>query len=261
VVIPPKSIPSGKPLPSTPTPPAPFLPAAPQFRYSALVESAVDAVAIITCVLLEKVHLTVEELLALLPEVRKYFKETTTTKRLLALRTAGAHMVSTYSFSVGQDLLEAEPTLPLRTLDMILDGTIPVTGILDSGCQVVIIRRDVWEKLGAPLKHKRVMFMESANGQANATMGTLPRIWFTIGEINLHCTVQVIREAPFKCLIGWPFTALAQAVSQEFQDGTTHLTLTNLNTGASITVPTQARESPLRKHHLPVLPDRIFTSQ
>ena len=99
-----------------------------------------DAAAIITRALSEKVHLTVEELLALTPEVRKYFKETMTTKRLPALPAAEAHTVSTYSLGAGQDLLEVEPTLPLRTLDVILDRSVSVTGILDSGCQVVIIR-------------------------------------------------------------------------------------------------------------------------
>jgi len=93
------------------------------------------------------------------------------------------------------------------------------------------------------------MFMESANSQANVTMGMLPRIHFMVRDINLHCTVQVIQEAPFKCLIGWPFTALAQTVSREFQDGTAHLTLTDPNTGASVMVPTQAREPAPRKHH------------
>jgi len=68
-------------------------------------------------------------------------------------------------------------------------------------------------------------------------------------NINLHSTVQVVQEAPFKCLIGQPFTALAQTVSREFQDGTAHLTLTDPNTRASVTVPTKAREPALRKHH------------
>ena len=99
-----------------------------------------------------------------------------------------------------------------------------------------------------PLKHDQVMFMESANGQLNATMGTLPQIQFTVREINLYCTVQVVQEAPFECLISQPFTALAQTVSREFQDMMAHLTLTNPNTGASITVPTQAWESLSRKH-------------
>ena len=137
-------------------------------------------------------------------------------------------------------MLEAEPVLPLRTLDMILDGTTSVTGILDSGCQVVIIYRDVWERLGAPLKHNRVMFMESANRQSNVMMGTLPRIHFMVREINLYCTVQVVQDTPFECLIGCPFMALAQTISCEFQDRTAHLMLTDLNTGASVTVPTQA---------------------
>src|SRR5882724_5425416 len=82
----------------------------------------------------------------------------------------------TFSVGVTCDLLEAAPTLPLRTLDIILNGSTAVMGILDSGCQVVIICQDIWERLGAPLKHNQVMFMESANGQANVTMGTLPRI-------------------------------------------------------------------------------------
>ena len=90
--------------------------------------------------------------------------------------------------------------------------------------------------------------MESANGQSNTMMGMLPQIWFTDGEINLYCMVQVVQEAPFECLIGRPFTALAQTVSREFQDGMAHLTLTDPNTGASITVPTQAQESLPRKH-------------
>ena len=80
VVIPPKSVPSGKPLPSTPARPTPFPPAVPQFTDSAPVESTVDTAAIITCVISEKVHLTIKELLALTPEVTKYFKETMTTK-------------------------------------------------------------------------------------------------------------------------------------------------------------------------------------
>jgi len=58
---------------------------------------------------------------------------------------------------------------------------------IDSGCQVVIIRRDVWEKLSTPMKHEQVMFMESANGQANTTMGTIPSICFSVGEVSLYC--------------------------------------------------------------------------
>src|SRR5882724_731162 len=235
VVVPPKP-PSAKPLPLAPSLPLPAT--VPQFRYLVPVESTIKAMTVINRVLSEKVVLSVKELLALSLEVRKYFKEATTTKCLPALPTAArTHTVLTFSVGATCNLLEAAPTLPLRPLDVILNGSTMVTGILDSGCQVVIIHRDVWEKLGAPLKHDQLMFMESANSQANFTMGMLPRICFMVGDINLHCMVQVVQEAPFECLIGWPFTALAQTVSQEFQDGTAHLILTYSNTGASVTVP------------------------
>ena len=148
VAIPPRPSPS-KPLPTTLSS---FPGVTPQFKYSALVESNVDTTAVINQVLAEKVFLLVKELLALSPKVRKYFKEATTTKRLPALPTAGTHTVSTFSLGADQELHKAVPTLPLRIIDVILNGTTPVTGILDSGCQVVIIRRDIWEKLAAPLK-------------------------------------------------------------------------------------------------------------
>src|SRR5882724_8178029 len=103
-----------------------------------------------------------------------------TTKKLLALpaeaQAATAHMISTFSMGMEHKRLAAEPALPLQMIEVTLDGTITVMGIIDRGCQVVIIHSNVWGKLGTPMKHEQVMFMESANGQANTTMGTIPSI-------------------------------------------------------------------------------------
>jgi len=49
--------------------------------------------------------------------------------------------------------LAAKPALLIWMIKVTLDGTITVMGIIDSGCQVVIIRSDIWEKLGTPMKH------------------------------------------------------------------------------------------------------------
>ena len=109
-------------------------------------------------------------MLALAHEVRRNFKESTTTKKLLALFTEAqamaAHMVSTYSMDMDHEHLVAKLALPLQMIEVTLDGTITVTGIIDSGCQVIIIHSNIWEKLGTLMKHKQVMFMESANRQA-----------------------------------------------------------------------------------------------
>src|SRR5882724_1915666 len=73
--------PLAKPLLSTPASVDPT----PQFRYMAPIESKVNALDVIGQILSEKVCFSVEELLALAPEVRRHFKEATTTKRLPAL--------------------------------------------------------------------------------------------------------------------------------------------------------------------------------
>src|SRR5882724_4238385 len=190
----------------------------PQFRYMAPIKSKVNALDVISRILSEKVSLSVEELLALAPEVRRHFKEATTTKRLPALpveaQSKAAHHVATFSMDKHHKHFSAEPALPLQTTEVTLDHMVMVTGIIDSGCQVVIIHKYIWERLEMPMKHEQVMFMESANGQSNATMGSIPSICFSIGEVSLYCQVQVVKEAPFECLIGLPFTCLASTKCQ-----------------------------------------------
>src|SRR5882724_9834603 len=178
--------PLAKPLLSTPASVNP----APQFRYMAPIESKINALDVIGWVLSEKVCLSVEELLALAPEVRRHFKEATTTKKLPALpveaQSKTAHHVATFSTDKHHKHFSAKPALPLRTIEVTLDHTVMVMGIIDSGCQVIIIHKDIWERLGMPMKHEQVMFMESANGQSNRTMGSIPSICFSIKEVSLH---------------------------------------------------------------------------
>jgi hypothetical protein len=244
-----------KPPPRAPGIPAPAPPQPPsqQFRYQAPCETGVKALDVFNRTLSEKVVLSIEELIALCPDVRKYYKEATTTKRVpvagrgKGTEVAEANLVSTYLSMKEGDLVEAEHSLPLRTIEVSLNGVTSCTGILDNGCQIVIIRRDVWRRLQVPLRPDRIMFMESANGGSNATSGMVPRVIFEIGNVRLPCPVQVVEDAPFECLLGRTFTALAEAVTKEFRDGEMNITLTDPNTGLVITVPTQARTDKRRQ--------------
>ena len=121
--------------------------------------------------------------------------------------------------------------LELPMIEATLDGTIMVTGIIDSGCQVVIICSDIWERLRTPMKHEQVMFMELANRKSIVTMGTIPSICFSAGEVSLYCLVKVVRNAPFECLLSLPFMSLASTKCQEFPDGSTHLLFTDQTQG------------------------------
>ena len=88
-------------------------------------------------------------------------------KRLPALPAEAhskvAHTVATFSMDTHHEYYLAEFALPLWMIEATLGHMVTVTGIIDSSCQVVIICKDIWERLGTPMKHKQVMFMESAN--------------------------------------------------------------------------------------------------
>jgi len=56
--------------------------------------------------------------------------------------------------------LSAESTLPLRTIEVTLDGAIMVTGIIDSGCQGCYHSKGHMGKTWNSMKHEQVMFME-----------------------------------------------------------------------------------------------------
>ena len=169
-------------------------------------------------------------------------------------------MVSTFSMGMDHEHLVAKPALPLWKIEVTLDRTITVTGIIDSGCQVFIIYRNVWEKLSTSMKHEQVMFMESANGQANMTMGTIPSICFSVGEVTLYCSVQVVRNFPFVCLLSPPFTSLASTKCQEFLDGSAHLLFTNPTRRPPLQFPLMLR-SPQGPAIYPALMRRIFNCQ
>jgi len=177
-----------------------------------------------------------------------------TTKRLPALpveaQSKAAQTVSMFSMDTYQGHYSAEPTLPLQMIEVTLDVMITVTGIIDSGYQVIIIHKDIWERLGKQMQHEHVMFMELANEQSNATMGMISSICFSISKVSLDYSVQVIKEALFECILGFPFIFLASSKCQEFLDGSAHLLLINTNTGTYITIPTHTKQS-CRNHPPP----------
>jgi hypothetical protein len=189
VDIPPKPTAS---KPSCPKRPQTTQPAAPQFKYSLPLEVGVSCNNVVQKILSQQVSLTVAEAIALSPEVRKFFKEGTTTRRIPTTDApAQANMVSSFYLALDdeEELFEGAHSLPLRTLQVSLNEEITATAIIDSGCQIIIMRIDIWEKLGLPLLPDHIMVLESANGKSNATKGMLPRVMFCIGEIRLPCPV------------------------------------------------------------------------
>ncbi|KAF5323887.1 hypothetical protein D9611_008277 [Ephemerocybe angulata] len=240
--------------------------APPQFRFVTPIEDPARTASLAERSLDSPVSLSVRELLGVAPDLRKAVRELVTTKKV-PLETVAPpksyvatveHDVDDVADSLVSVLLQnlkqqevkatvANHTETLRTLELDLDGKVKVHAILDEGSQIIGLRRDIWERLGLPLRSDHTMVMESANGSTSRTLGVIPDLLVRIGTCEFRLQVQVVEEAGYEMLLGRPFHVLAQAQMQHHRDGSGTITLTDPRTRAVITVPTKARGEALHR--------------
>lgn len=238
-----------------------------QFRYVTPAEDPKLISQVLQKGMDSEVTLTVRQLFAVAPEMRKHAKELVTTKRIptasTLLHSYGGE-VESFEMKMAKlkerkdNLLTAPHTSELRSVDCEIEG-ITVEAVIDSGSQIVAIRKDLWERAGYPIRSDHLLTMESANGTSDETLGLLHDLPVTIGGIQLYLQVQVVVNAPYEMLLGRPFIKYTEANDKSWSDGTNHLTLTDPNSGAVVTIPTRKRRKPKKScpHHDPI-PDQDF---
>jgi hypothetical protein len=225
---------------------------APQFRYLSASDNPALVKSVLERSLDNKFLISERELLAIAPEVRRTMRELTTTKRIpmgsgALLGERGPMSLSSSLLSstdpVGStELIAAEHSLPLRTIDMTFNDEIMCECILDQGAQFIAMRRDIWQSLGREYLPDKVMIIEAANETTSRTLGMVPNIKVCVSGLELSLQVQIVEKAPFEVLLGRPFYALTSCITRDFPDGEQHITLTDPNTSHTITIATKARE-------------------
>lgn len=228
----------------------------PKFRYQAPVEKDVDASELMDRVLNARIEVTNRELLALAPELRKGFKEATTGRKISANLYEQEEQIDTYLSSTFEDENSlpisfdvnrydqssvASQSLPLRIVHLTFAHGIEPECILDSGAQIVAMRKDIWEQLGVPLAPHKAMSMESANAETNMTMGLIENLPVKIGSVTLFLQVHVIESAPFEVLLGRPFYDVASCADISKSGGHHKLHINDPKTGEPLVIPTQPR--------------------
>ncbi|KAF8802125.1 hypothetical protein BYT27DRAFT_7226508 [Phlegmacium glaucopus] len=108
-----------------------------------------------------------------------------------------------------------------------------------SSAALFILTYDVWQRSGLPLRADKTIVMESANLTKNKTMGLIKNLKLTIGRYDFYIQAQVVKDAPYKVLLGWPFFTLTQASHQHFSNGNSWLTVLDPNSHELITIPTR----------------------
>ena len=135
--------------------------------------------------------------------------------------------------------------LPLRCIDGLVDGKYPVECTLDSGVQLIAMRRAIWTDLSQypqfPLKPTKTYNMVAADHSRSSTLGTLENVLLKFGDVELYIQVQVVEDAPFNILLGQPFFAVAGAQTSHSTSGEQLITLKDPNSGSVLTLATKGK--------------------
>jgi hypothetical protein len=134
----------------------------------------------------------------------------------------------------------ARDSVPLRVTFPYINSQGPVECVLDSGSQIVSISLAQAQVCGLVWDPNVNIYMQSANGQLEKSMGLARNVPFRWGELKLYLQVHVIRDPAYKVLLGRPFDVLTKSRT-EHGGGNQLLTLTDPNTERSWTVPTYDR--------------------
>jgi hypothetical protein len=219
-----------RPIAFPPKPPADD----PKFRYQAPIESSTRTTELADRALNAQITISARELLAASPDVRRHVKDAVSSKKVSAntveVDEVDAFLTSCFNFdddepegdrdrepvSAYLDLVQYDPSrasaaasLPLRVIFPSFGNGVEPECILDGGAQVVVMRKDIWEQLRAPIVANKAMPMESANVSTSMMLGLVENYPVQMGPITIYLQIQVVEHAPFEVLLGRPFFDVA----------------------------------------------------
>ncbi|KAJ7707348.1 hypothetical protein B0H17DRAFT_1125167 [Mycena rosella] len=152
----------------------------------------------------------------------------------------------------------ARDSVPLRVTFPYVNSQGPVRCVLDTGSQIVSMSLEEAQKCGLVWDPTINIFMQSANGQLEKSMGLAKNVPFRWGELRIYLQVHVIRSPAYKVLLGCPFDVLTKSRTDN-EEGRQLLTLTDPNSGKAWTVPTYDR--PKKESGMRELPEKMKNSQ
>ena len=227
-----------------------------KFRYQSPIEGDVKASDLTDRALDAKVTITTRELMAVSPDVRRQVKELVSSKKISA-NIVEVDSSDTYltgccdpepeSSAIYYDLVKddpssaAAPSLPLRVIFPTFAPGVEPECILDGGAQVVVMRKDIWERLRVPIVASKAMAVESANATTSMTLELIENHPVQLGPITIHLQIQVVEEAPFEVLLGRPFFDVTSCSEVSRPGGGHEIHVKHPTTGVPYVFPTEPR--------------------
>lgn len=203
--------------------------------------------------------MSTRELLAAAPEIRRHVKDLVTNRRIPTANIVEindpANTFHTVSPSdtpssvlidiAKYDQSTADVKTSLRVIYPDFGSGIRPECILDTGSEIVVMRRDVWKKLrGVDIRPARNMSMETANSSRTSTIGLIVDHPVSLGPITVYLQIQVVLDAPFEVLLGRPFYDVLSGKDVSFKGGEHELHAINPDTGEPAIFATYQRPPP-----------------
>ena len=113
---------------------------------------------------------------------------------------------------------EAEFSLPLQEIDILVNNCSTQVGVLDQGSQIVIIHENLAREVGARINNQHTLHMEGMTGSTSRTLGCAEDLEMCIGNISFTIHAHVIQTAPFCLLLGHPFHHLLLCQLEDHPD-------------------------------------------
>ena len=224
-----------------------------KFKYQSPIENSVKASDLVERTLDAQITLSTRELLAASAEVRRQVKELVSGKKVAAHSVEEVESIDSYlstfqndapprlNISQYDNAPAAVPSLPLRVIYPTFAPGVEPECILDGGAQIVVMRRDVWERLGVPITPSKAMVMESANSGTTKSLGLIENHPVRLGPVTVHLQIQVVEGAPFEVLLGRPFFAITNCNEISSSGGAHLIQLVDPKTKEQYVFPTHPR--------------------
>ncbi|KAJ7705344.1 hypothetical protein B0H17DRAFT_1126196 [Mycena rosella] len=198
-----------------------------------------------------------------LPEVQGVFVTTVAAEGIPAGSLVAQDPYLQYLEGLSEDegpkqIYVARDSVPLRVTFPYVNSQGPVECVLDTGSQIVSMSLEEAQKCGLVWDPTINIFMQSANGQLEKSMGLAKNVPFRWGELRIYLQVHVIRSPAYKVLLGRPFDVLTKSRT-DHEEGRQLLTLTDPNSGRAWTVPTYDR--PKQESGKKGLPEQMKNDQ
>ena len=225
-------------------------------HYHSAIENSVKTSDLLDRALDTPITISTRELLATSVDARKHLKDLVTTKMVSSNLLEEGNRLDSYLTSFGvpspspisldvYKYATSSPTaaasLPLRTIRLQFGDSVEAECILDGGAQIVVMRKDIWEKLRTPITADKAQAMESANSETSYTLGLVENQLVKLGPIQFYLQIQVVPSAPFEVLLGRPFFDVLNCVEISRSGGTHQIEVREPETGTPYMFATQPR--------------------